>query len=109
MVTAVWNDQSAYDIRIEWGRDGLAALADGADAVVIVDVLSFSTCVDVALAHGAFVLPFAQQGEQARAFAEQAGALCAGPRSRDQYSLSPLSLKPHAARRTDRSSLAQRC
>jgi 2-phosphosulfolactate phosphatase len=91
-VTAVWQDQSAYEIQLDWGRDGLAALAPGCDVVVIVDVLSFSTCVDVAVARGATVLPFAEQGEAARAFADRSGALCAGPRSRDRYSLSPLSL-----------------
>ena len=62
------------------------------DAVVIVDVLSFSTCVDIAVAKSAFVFPFAEPGEKARAFAAQSNAVCAGPRSHEHYSLSPRSL-----------------
>lgn len=88
----MWHDQSAYDIRIEWGFDGLAALAPGSDAVVIVDVLSFSTCVDIAAARGARVFPFAGHAEAARDFATKLGAVCAGARSAAHYSLSPLSL-----------------
>jgi 2-phosphosulfolactate phosphatase len=88
----VWHDQSAYDIRLEWGLDGLATLVGGCNVVVIVDVLSFSTCVDVAVGRGACVFPFAEQGEAARAFATESGAVCAGARRPDQYSLSPLSL-----------------
>jgi len=84
--------QSAYDIRFEWGSDGLAALIGCSDVVVIVDVLSFSTCVDVAVGRGACVLPFAETGDPARAFAAKAGAMCADARSLDRYSLSPTSL-----------------
>jgi 2-phosphosulfolactate phosphatase len=60
--------------------------------VVIVDVLSFSTCVDIAVAEGASVLPFDEPGEKARAFAAQSNAVYAGPRSHEHYSLSPRSL-----------------
>jgi 2-phosphosulfolactate phosphatase len=88
----VWHDQSAYDIRLEWGAPGLAALAGGCDVLVIIDVLSFSTCVDVALGRGASVYPFAEPGDAARAFATKVGAVCAGPRSAERYSLSPRSL-----------------
>jgi len=88
----VWREQSAYDIRFEWGSDGLAALLGSSDVIVIVDVLSFSTCVDVAVGRGACVFPFAETGDAARAFAAEAGAVCAGVRSLDRYSLSPASL-----------------
>jgi len=84
--------QSAYDIRFEWGSDGLAALVGASDAVVIVDVLSFSTSVDVAVGRGANVLPFAETGDAARTFAARAGAVCAEARRLDRYSLSPASL-----------------
>lgn len=37
-------DQSRYQVRFDWGRDGLTRLA-AADVVVVVDVLGFSTSV----------------------------------------------------------------
>ena len=50
--------QSEHDVRIEWGPNGLRRLAPHCRAIVIVDVLSFTTCVDVALGRGAAVLPY---------------------------------------------------
>ena len=44
-------DQSRYQVRAEWGIDGLARLAP-ADVVVVVDVLTFATAVTDAVAHG---------------------------------------------------------
>ncbi len=79
------------DVRVEWGADGLAATLADSDVVVIVDVLSFSTCVDVALGRGASVFPCAGPGEDARAFARTIGAECAGPRGTTRFSLSPES------------------
>lgn len=38
-------DQSEYDVRCEWGEQGLARLAPACVIVIIVDVLSFSTAV----------------------------------------------------------------
>ena len=46
-------DQSFYQIRCEWGADGLARLAGAApDIVVVVDVLRFSTTVTDAVGRG---------------------------------------------------------
>ena len=50
--------QSGFDVRLEWGPNGLRRLAPHCRAIVIVDVLSFTTCVDVALGRGAAVLPY---------------------------------------------------
>jgi 2-phosphosulfolactate phosphatase len=47
-------DQSRYQVRLEWGADGLARLAPS-DIVVVVDVLRFSTTVTDAVAHGGAV------------------------------------------------------
>ena len=43
----------------EWGLAGAKALNDKVAVTIIVDVLSFSTCVDVATSRGASVFPFA--------------------------------------------------
>jgi 2-phosphosulfolactate phosphatase len=44
-------DQSRYQVRLEWGAEGLARLA-ASDIVVVVDVLRFSTTVTDAVARG---------------------------------------------------------
>lgn len=87
-------DQSAGQVRCEWGEQGLRQLAPFADAVVIVDVLSFTTCVDVALGRGAEVLPYRWRDESAEAFARQHGAYLASHERRftGGFSLSPTSL-----------------
>jgi 2-phosphosulfolactate phosphatase len=84
-------DQAVYDIRCEWGQHGIAALAPGADVVVIVDVLSFSTCVEIATSRGAIILPYAWKDDSAARFALQEGAELAKPRGTEGYSLSPAS------------------
>lgn len=84
--------QSSSSVRCEWGASGLAALAPISDVVVIVDVLSFSTCIDVVVARGARVYPYRWKDESARRYAETIDALCAGPRAEGSYSLSPVSL-----------------
>ena len=83
--------QTQFDIRCEWGLQGLEHLAPDSDVVIIVDVLSFSTCVDVAVSNGALIYPY--RGEDAAQFARERGALLA-ERSRDaEYTLSPASLQ----------------
>lgn len=85
--------QSAYRIRFDWGLAGLRACAPGADAVVIVDVLSFCTAVDVACSRGAEVLPYRGPDDGAADFAAEHGAVLAGRRGRSGYTLSPVSLR----------------
>jgi len=85
----MWFDQADYDVRLEWGRAGLHALLGVTDVFVIVDVLSFSTCVDVATTNGALVFPFAETGHAAQSFADRIDAVCAGRRGEARYSLSP--------------------
>lgn len=91
------SDQHGFDIRFEWGPQGLdALLAGGVRTVVIVDVLRFSTAVDVACGRGAAVTPW-PTGEGAAAEAARRGALVAQPSPSDgdtsQPSLSPVSLR----------------
>jgi 2-phosphosulfolactate phosphatase len=84
-------DQRAFDIRCEWGEQGVARLATISDAVIIVDVMSFSTCVSVAVSRGATVFPCRWRDEARIAFAKSVGAELAGPRGKSRYSLSPAS------------------
>jgi 2-phosphosulfolactate phosphatase len=87
-------DQADYDLRCEWGLEGLRALQATSDAVVIVDVLSFSTAVDIALSNGASVLPYRWKDESAKQFAAERGAILADGRSAGStYTLSPASLR----------------
>ena len=70
-------NQGEYEIRWEWGIAGLRELTPQSDAVVIVDVLSFSTAVDIAVGNGASVYPYQFHGDSAEAYARTLGALCA--------------------------------
>jgi 2-phosphosulfolactate phosphatase len=82
-------------IHCEWGLAGIEALRDQAAVLVIVDVLSFSTAVDIALGRGAEVVPLAYGDEAAaRRRAVETGALVVGSRRAGggQLSLSPASL-----------------
>lgn len=90
----MYADQSSFAIRFEWGCHGLEAVAAGCDVIVVVDVLSFSTCVDIAVGRGAIVLPYRWNDESANRFAiEQSAVLAAKGRVRaGAYSLSPASL-----------------
>lgn len=90
----VFFDQSAFGVRCEWGGAAVRHLGPHVDAVVVVDVLSFTTCVDVAVSRGAFVLPYRWRDDSAAAFAQKQGALLAGHERRvtGGYSLSPSSL-----------------
>lgn len=49
--------QDGFRARLEWGADGLRRLAAAAPVVVVVDVLRFTTCVEVVLNRGATVRP----------------------------------------------------
>ena len=72
---------------------GLRTIAPTVDVVVIVDVLSFTTCVDVALGRGAEVIPYKMNDGTAVEFADSVGAELAGHRGGDgRHSLSPASL-----------------
>lgn len=86
-------DQAEYTVRCEWGAQGVAQLAPISDAVIIVDVLSFTTCVDIAVGRGATVYPYGFRNDSARTYAVAVGALLADHRrSAAGYTLSPASL-----------------
>lgn len=86
-------DQQEFDIRCEWGERGVTVLAPISNVVIIVDVLSFSTCVEIAVHRGATVFPYPWKDEGAAKFAASIHAELADPkRTKGKYSLSPESL-----------------
>ncbi len=87
-------DQAEFEVRCEWGAQGVAQLAPGSDAVVIVDVLSFCTSVDIAVGNGAWVYPYRGPRDAAQAYADGLGAQLADFNRETQsgFSLAPSSL-----------------
>lgn len=114
-------ERPRFDVRFEWGVQGLRHLLPSSHVVVVVDVLCFTTTVDVALARGASIYPYSSESGRGRArltgpaaarrsareppalrFARRLGAQLAVGRTamsaRRPYSLSPLSMRragPH--------------
>ncbi|PPJ38655.1 hypothetical protein C5E45_07025 [Nocardia nova] len=86
--------QQGYRIRLEWGREGVEQLGPECGALIIVDVLSFSTSVDIAVSRGGRVLPLPLRHADPRAAleAERAGAVLAAAKHERGWSLSPSSL-----------------
>jgi 2-phosphosulfolactate phosphatase len=85
-------DQSESDVRCEWGEHGVKMLAPISDVVIVVDVLSFSTAVEIATSQGATVFPYRWKDETAHAYAASVGAEVADKKNRNNRSLSPASL-----------------
>jgi 2-phosphosulfolactate phosphatase len=86
----------ALSVALEWGVAGARALAPRCDVLVIVDVLSFTTAVDVAVSRGARVFTYPRYDDSAAEYAAAQGALMAVGRrcvaAAGSYSLSPVSL-----------------
>lgn len=82
---------------MEWGLDGARTVTSGADLAVVVDVLSFGTCVSVVLDRGGMVFPSPWKDTGAEGFAAHRGAQLAGPRNGGGLSLSPASLRAAAS------------
>ena len=89
-------EQAGFRARLEWGLAGVRILAPVVDLVVVVDVLSFSTAVSIAIEQGARVVPYPEDGSgeiSAAAHARAIGATLASPnRSAPGPTLSPTSL-----------------
>jgi 2-phosphosulfolactate phosphatase len=69
--------QLDHRVRFDWGQAGAAAIAEGADVAVVVDVLSFTTTLCVAVERGMTVLPYRWKDERAAAYAEERSATLA--------------------------------
>ena len=87
-------NQEEFNIRLEWGIQGVEVLSPVSDVLIIIDVLSFSTSVDIATARGALIFPYPYKDDTAQGYANEKNALLAGSkRSLSQtFTLSPSSL-----------------
>ena len=85
--------QGGYAVRFDWGPTGAAAIAEGAQLAVVVDVLSFTTTLSVAADRGVTVYPYKWRDETAEQYAAERGATLARGRSEKAgVSLSPASV-----------------
>lgn len=73
MEKADWFSQSPHRVRMDWGWRGCSAAAQRGDAIVIVDVLRFSTAVCTAAARGVIVVS-ANQHDDVRSMCAQFNA-----------------------------------
>src|SRR5450432_785874 len=74
------------------------SLGPDAQIIIVVDVLSFSTAVDIAVARGAEVFPFRWKDERAVELAVSAGATLA-VRRQEMSTQYPFSLSPRSLTR----------
>ena len=81
-------DQRGFAVRCEWGAAGVARLGPISDVVVIVDVLSFSTSVDIAHGRGAAIFPYPWRDDSTSSYAASVQAELPS-----RFNLSPSSLR----------------
>jgi 2-phosphosulfolactate phosphatase len=87
-------DQAEYTLRCEWGPSGIRKLTKISDVLIVVDVLSFSTAVDIAVSNGAVVFPYGSRDEWVEEYARARSAQVAEKlRTQSGFSLSPGSLR----------------
>jgi len=53
-----WFEQAQFEVRLEWGSAAINAMAGSVDCVIIIDVMSFSSCVSLAVEKGARIYPY---------------------------------------------------
>jgi len=99
-VTSPEHGQASYARRLDWGPSGAAALVADArpgDVAVVVDVLSFTTTLCVAVERGIAVHPYPWRVEDAESYAASRGAVLAVGRreglASGAVSLSPVSFE----------------
>ncbi len=88
--------QTGYRVRLDWGLQGARAVGADASTTVVVDVLSFTTTLTVALDAGAIVYPYRWNDGTAEQYARENDAALAVGRSQagaGQISLSPATLR----------------
>jgi len=87
--------QTRYEVRFDWGASGLRSIAPEAGVIVVVDSISFTTTVELAVASGLSVTPFAGSRAEAET-AELGDAVLAGRRGEAGITLSPTRITPDA-------------
>lgn len=88
--------QTNAQVRCEWGMQGADAVTSGATIATVIDVLSFTTTLTVALDAGMTVLPYQWRGNDAATYARDHDALLAVKRTTagsGKISLSPGSIR----------------
>ncbi|GAA1878861.1 hypothetical protein GCM10009836_70330 [Pseudonocardia ailaonensis] len=95
-------------IRVDWGPVGAGAIVPGCAVAAVVDVLSFSTALSVAVDRGIEVFPYRWRDGSAAAFAAERDAVLAVGRARSRRSTAggvsgdqehpPVSLSPASIR-----------
>ena len=88
--------QREYGLRFDWGLAGAVATAGSADVAVVVDVLSFTTTLSVALDAGASVVPSRWRDSRGAELAREHDAVLAVGRTQAgpaDISLSPTTLR----------------
>lgn len=91
-----WWDQERFNVRLEWGDAAVRYAAKDVECIIVVDVMSFSTCVSLAVDNGAQVYPYPWKDASAIGFANNIGArLASYDRLSDAggFSLSPASIR----------------
>jgi len=87
--------QQGFDVRLEWGPNAIAQLGPEADCIIIIDVMSFSTCVSIACDRHAVIYPFQWKDHRALEYAASIGVESANIDRRftgQGFSLSPVSI-----------------
>jgi 2-phosphosulfolactate phosphatase len=88
--------QSEFELRFEWGVHGVEAIGFGARAIIVADILRFTTTVVTAVERGAIIYPWRWRDDSAASFADSVGATLAVRRedatAAHPFSLSPLSM-----------------
>ncbi|MEK7432790.1 MAG: 2-phosphosulfolactate phosphatase [Cyanobacteriota bacterium] len=88
----MYYSQKEYNIKCEWGFNGLNSLLSYSDIIIIIDILSFSTCIDIVMSKNSTAYPYKYNDESSISFAKFINAELAKKRSKNEISLSPYSL-----------------
>lgn len=86
-------DQNGFDARFDWGVDGASELGRTSRVVIVVDLMSFSTAINVAVSHGAAAYPCQFAAGASKALALRVGGIETVAR-RATTSAQPFSLSP---------------